>query len=43
MNEVSIQWEFIKYKIRKYGYQPTDTEIEGLKNYERIFNNDRRS
>jgi hypothetical protein len=31
--EISMHWEWIKYKIKKYGYKPTSTEREGLKNY----------
>ena len=35
--EISIRWEFILYKIEKYGYKPTRTEREGLKNYKKWF------
>ena len=35
--EISVRWEFVKYKVAKYGYQPTDYEKEMLRNYERDF------
>lgn len=36
-NEISVRWEFVKYKIEKYGYKPTDYEKEMLKNYKKWF------
>lgn len=40
--EISMHWEWVKYKIKKYSYKPTNTEIEGLKNYTHHFCNRRR-